>query len=80
MDEPTASLDPDHRLAIERLVRGLADGGTPVVWVTHDLAQADRLADDLLVLVRGRVATQAELDAFLARPTDPNLPPEGEPR
>jgi putative ABC transport system ATP-binding protein len=80
MDEPTASLDPEHRLDIERLVRRLADDGTPVVWVTHDLAQAERLADELLVLVAGRVATPSQLDAFLARPPDPDVPPEGEPR
>lgn len=65
MDEPTSALDPDHRGIVERLARRLADAGTPVVWVTHDLAQAERLADRTLVLVEGRVADHWEAEAFL---------------
>jgi putative ABC transport system ATP-binding protein len=55
MDEPTSSLDPPARLGLERLGRELADGGVPVLWVTHDLAQMRRLADHLLVLAAGRI-------------------------
>jgi ABC-type proline/glycine betaine transport system ATPase subunit len=36
-----------------------------VVWVTHDLDQADRLADDVLVVIDGRVASADERDRFL---------------
>jgi putative ABC transport system ATP-binding protein len=67
LDEPTASLDPDRRLDIEHLASTLAEAGIAVVWVTHDLDQARRLADRLLVLVDGRVATEDEARAFLAR-------------
>lgn len=56
MDEPTSALDGAAAAALERLARELADGGVPVVWVTHDLAQADRLADWAIVLDGGRVA------------------------
>jgi putative ABC transport system ATP-binding protein len=66
MDEPTASLDPYHRDVIERLARNLADSGLTILWVTHDLAQAQRLADHTLVLIDGRVATATEADAFVA--------------
>ena len=55
LDEPTSALDAGPRLAFERLARVLADGGVPVVWVTHDLDQLRRIADQLLVLDRGRV-------------------------
>ena len=37
-DEPTASLDHESVLMLERLARDLADGGVPILWVTHDLA------------------------------------------
>jgi putative ABC transport system ATP-binding protein len=56
MDEPTSALDPDARAALERLAGELARDGVPVVWVTHDLDQARRLADWVLVMAAGRVA------------------------
>lgn len=55
MDEPTSALDARPRLALERLARSLADGGVPVVWVTHQLDQMRRLADAVVVLVDGRL-------------------------
>lgn len=56
-DEPTSGLDPTPRLAFERLARRLAaDEGLTVVWVTHDVEQLRRLADDVVVLLEGRVA------------------------
>ena len=67
MDEPTSALDPENRKVIERLVRGFADSGTPIVWVTHDLEQAARLGDRTIVLVEGRVADQDEAERFFGR-------------
>jgi putative ABC transport system ATP-binding protein len=65
MDEPTAALDPDARHRLERTARDLAAKGRPLVWVTHDLDQAHRLADDVLVVIDGRVASADERDRFL---------------
>jgi putative ABC transport system ATP-binding protein len=56
-DEPTASLDHASTLVLERLARGLADSGVPVLWVTHDLAQAERIADHRVTLDDGRVVS-----------------------
>jgi putative ABC transport system ATP-binding protein len=56
-DEPTASLDHESTLALERLARDLADAGVPVLWVTHDLAQVERIADHRVLLEHGRVAS-----------------------
>lgn len=66
MDEPTSSLDPDARRRLEAAARRLADGGLRMVWVTHDLAQADRLADHRVVIVDGRPATEVEAASYLA--------------
>lgn len=66
MDEPTSALDPDARRGLERTAHRLAEGGRPLVWVTHDLEQAERLADDVLVLIDGRVASDDERARFLA--------------
>jgi putative ABC transport system ATP-binding protein len=65
MDEVTSSVDPTARKALEELARSLADGGISIVWVTHDLAQAQRLADTILVVIGGRFADTKEAAAFL---------------
>lgn len=70
MDEPTAALDERPRLALELLARHLADGGVPVVWVTHQLDQMRRLADHLLVVVGGRALYSGDPDG-LASGSDP---------
>jgi ABC-type lipoprotein export system ATPase subunit len=45
LDEPTAALDRDSAALVEALVRDLAERGLGVLVVTHDDAQAERLAD-----------------------------------
>ena len=55
-DEPLASLDPAHQIDMLRLFRASADGGAGVLLVLHDLSQAARIADDVLILKRGRIA------------------------
>ena len=58
LDEPTASLDADAAAGLERLAKDLAGRGTSLLWVTHDNAQAERLADRLVVVDGGRVEAQ----------------------
>lgn len=54
-DEPLASLDPVHQLDLLEQLRALAGTGMGVVLVLHDLVQAARAADDVLLLKAGRV-------------------------
>ena len=68
LDEPTASLDPTSVLKIEQIVREAAAQGTRIVFVTHDIGQARRLADDVVFLVAGRVAEQAPAGTFFDTP------------
>jgi iron complex transport system ATP-binding protein len=56
LDEPTTSLDLKHEMAIAGLLRALADGGTTVVLVTHNLSIAARYADHVVLLDEGRLA------------------------
>jgi len=66
LDEPTSSLDPRQRERLWEFVSGLArDGGTTVVYSTHNVAEAERYADRLLVLADGELlfaGTPAELE------------------
>ena len=56
MDEPTSALDEDAKLGVESLIRDIiADSHLTCVIVTHDIPQATRLADAVLLLEAGRV-------------------------
>jgi tungstate transport system ATP-binding protein len=68
LDEPTANLDPNSTATIERIVRQARARGTKVVFVTHDLGQARRLADDVIFLHAGRVAEHSPAGRFFDHP------------
>ncbi|MBK5306341.1 MAG: ATP-binding cassette domain-containing protein [Frankiaceae bacterium] len=53
LDEPTSALDAVAAMSVERVVRALVADGLTAVLVSHDLRQARRLADDVLVLRAG---------------------------
>jgi putative ABC transport system ATP-binding protein len=65
MDEPTSALDPANRRGIEALAGELARSGLGILWVTHDLAQARRLGEQVVVIVDGRNATPEETARYL---------------
>lgn len=78
LDEPTAGVDPEGRLAVRQVVEALRRRGACVILTTHELAEAERLADHVVVIVRGRAAaagTPAELSAgaFLSFGAPPGL-------
>jgi iron complex transport system ATP-binding protein len=61
LDEPTTHLDPPHQAALARLFRRLAQAGTAVVSVLHDLSLA-LVADRLVLLEHGRVRAEGPTD------------------
>ncbi|HWT98455.1 MAG TPA: hypothetical protein VN229_12600, partial [Terriglobales bacterium] len=65
LDEPTASLDPGHRLAVMRLVRQLAGEGIGVLVALHDLSDALRFTDEAILLTAGQVRAQGATAAVL---------------
>src|SRR3954467_7141579 len=68
LDEPTASLDPAATKAIEDIIRKVAARGIKVIMTTHDLAEAKRLAGEIVLMHRGRVIETGPADAFFANP------------
>ena len=55
LDEPSSSLDPRQRERLWAFVGGLARGGTAVVFTTHNVGEAERYADRVLVLADGEL-------------------------
>jgi putative ABC transport system ATP-binding protein len=54
-DEATSSLDPEATAHLEQLAVGLRDDGIPVLWVTQEPEQIERIADHALRVTAGRV-------------------------
>ncbi len=54
VDEGTSALDSDATHTLEKLITDLAAAGCPVLWVTHDQHQADRIANHRLTLAEDR--------------------------
>lgn len=69
LDEPTVSLDPASVEAIEELMLAAQRRGTKIILVTHDMAQARRLADDVVFLEQGRVVEYSPALQFFQQPT-----------
>jgi ABC-2 type transport system ATP-binding protein len=68
LDEPTAGLDPQARIAVWQAVKELAQGGTTVLLTTQYLEEAEQLADAIGILHEGRIivnGTLAELKALM---------------
>ena len=55
LDEPSASLDPRQRERLWEFIGGLAGRGTTVVYSTHNVAEVERFADRVLLLVDGEL-------------------------
>jgi ABC-2 type transport system ATP-binding protein len=64
LDEPTAGVDPHGRLAIREVIHDLRESGVCVLLTTHELEEAERLADRIVIIDHGKLVgegTPAEL-------------------
>lgn len=68
LDEPTAALDPTATDAVEQIIRRIRTDGARILLTTHNLAQAMRIADDVLFLAGGCIREQAATSRFFSRP------------
>ncbi|MGY1831454.1 ATP-binding cassette domain-containing protein [Geodermatophilus sp. SYSU D01180] len=67
LDEPTTGLDPRSRLAMWEFIADLAGGGTTILLTTQYLEEADRLADSMVVIDRGRAIARGTADELKAQ-------------
>lgn len=61
LDEPTAGVDPQGRLAIRAEIERVRDRGACVLLTTHELEEAERLAGRIVIIDRGRVVASGSL-------------------
>lgn len=69
LDEPAANLDPASTAELEDILRNISAKGVKILISTHDIAQARRLADDVLFFDQGALVDQAMADAFFDTPS-----------
>ena len=65
LDEPTTWLDINHQVELMGLMQALRDEGKTVIAVLHDLNQASRYCDNLVVLAKGNISAQGTPEAVL---------------
>ena len=67
LDEPTSALDVEARLSLWAQIRSYVARGRSVLLTTHDLAEADALADRIVVMLGGRVVAEGSAAEIKAR-------------
>lgn len=63
LDEPTAVLTPQETDGLMKIMRGLADSGASIIFITHKLREVKAVADRITVIRRGAVVGQASPEA-----------------
>ncbi len=71
LDEATANVDPASTLAIERQLVKAIDAGLGVVFISHDMGQVNRLAQEVVLLHQGKVVEQCDRTHFFEHTNNP---------
>lgn len=69
LDEPTASLDPGACDYVEEHVKAMHESGIQVLMSTHNLAQARRLAQQIIYIQDGRIMAYQPVEEFFTQPS-----------
>lgn len=68
LDEPTANLDPNSAIIIEKAIISKKSSERLIIMATHNLNQARRLADEIVHIYNGQIVEAAETEAFFENP------------
>ena len=68
LDEPTTAVDPEGRQVIREIIRAERDRGCALLLTTHELLEAERLCDRLVIMNHGRVLVQGTLEELAGEP------------
>jgi len=64
LDEPTANLDPASTKIIEDIIISLKEFGIKIIFVTHNILQAKRLADEVIFFDKGKLIEHSNSKEF----------------
>jgi ABC-2 type transport system ATP-binding protein len=67
LDEPTVGVDPTAREAIHQVLEALRSEGMGLLLTTHDMEQAEELADRISILVEGRICAEGSFEDLVRR-------------
>jgi len=70
LDEPTANLDPANIIIVENIIREYAKKQGVVVFTTHNMFEAKRLADRVALLMDGSIIEESDVEGFFNNPKD----------
>jgi tungstate transport system ATP-binding protein len=68
LDEPTANLDPNSAIIIEKAIIARKRDDCIIVMATHNLSQAKRMADEIIHIYDGKVVEDAKPQEFFEKP------------
>ena len=68
LDEPTASVDPISTQSIEQMIKSATDNGCTTVLVSHDLGQVRRVAQHVILMVKGGIVEHSPVGQFFEQP------------
>ncbi len=64
LDEPTAGVDFEGRLAIRKLLVGLKERGAAILLATHELNEAEKIADRIIIINHGELIAQGDIQSI----------------
>ncbi|MDQ1392329.1 MAG: type transport system ATP-binding protein [Acidimicrobiaceae bacterium] len=67
LDEPTAGVDPQGRLAIREVINDLRSAGSCVLLTTHEMSEAERLADRIIILDYGCIVADGTTSELMTK-------------
>src|SRR5215831_9317515 len=73
LDEPTSGLDPLAARSVRELIVGLKHGSRSIILCTHDLDEAERLADEVAIIRQGRIVAHGTPTALRRQATGETL-------
>ncbi len=67
MDEPTSAMDPESARLVRDAIHGLRSANRAIIICTHNLAEAEELADKIAIIHQGRIIISGEVEELKTR-------------
>ncbi len=68
LDEPTSNLDPESTDKVEKIINTISSNGTQILMTTHNIAQAERIGNEIFFMDNGKIIEQSKSETFFLKP------------